>query len=172
MAGVGVPKNVTESLPAVALKLLPSIVTDVPAGPLVGVKPEMAGTGIVKLVELVPVNPPTVTVIGPDVAPLGTRTTSCVVVAELTVAAVPLNLTASLALVELKLVPVMVTDVLTPPLVGENPVMVGGVVMVKLVPLVPVCPLTATVIVPDVAEAGTATTNCVVVDDETDAVVP
>jgi hypothetical protein len=121
------PLNLTVLFAAVVLKFVPLIVTDVPIGPLVGVKLVMVGGDTVKLVPLVPVSVPTVTVIFPVVAPLGTVTTSFVVVAELGVAvAIPLNLTVLLAAVALKFVPLIVTDVPTGPLVGEKLLMVGA----------------------------------------------
>jgi len=57
----------------------------------------------------VAVCPPTSTFTGPLVAPEGTVVTSCVVEALVSVASVPLKVTVLLAVVELKLVPVMVT---------------------------------------------------------------
>ena len=62
----------------------------------------------------------------PVVAPDGTVATSCVVVAEVTVAVVPWNLTVLFAMVLLKPVPEIVTDAPTAPLLGENPLMVGA----------------------------------------------
>lgn len=53
-------------------------------------------------------------------------------------AAVPLNLTVLLVLVVLKLLPVMVTEVPTDPLLGVKFEIVGGVVTVKLLLLVAV----------------------------------
>ena len=114
-----VPLNLTVLLAGVVLKLVPVMVTVVLTGPLVGVKPLIVGGDTVKMPLLVPIEPPTVTLIFPVVAPLGTVTINFVVVAELGVAAVvPLNLTVLLALVVLKLVPVIVTDAPTAPLVG------------------------------------------------------
>lgn len=82
------------------------------------------------------------------------------VVAVDTVALIPLNFTVSLATVELKFVPLIVTVVPTVPLVGLKLEIVGaGVVTVKALPLVAVWPLTVTVTLPDVAPLGTATTN-------------
>ena len=77
-----VPLNVTEFAP---VKAVPVIVTDVPTGPLVGVKDDIVGAGIVtvKLVELVAVPPAVVTEIVPVEAPVGTAAVICV--AELTV---------------------------------------------------------------------------------------
>jgi hypothetical protein len=55
------------------VKLAPLIVTLVPTGPLVGVKPVIAGgLTTVKLLALVAVPPDVVTLIGPLVAPAGT----------------------------------------------------------------------------------------------------
>lgn len=65
-----VPLNITALPP---LKLLPVIVTDVPIGPLAGVKALITGGGItVKVFVLVAVPPGVVTEIGPLVAPCGT----------------------------------------------------------------------------------------------------
>jgi hypothetical protein len=76
-------------------------------------------------------------------------------VAELTVnvvAFVPLKLTMVAAV---RFVPVIVTDVPIPPLVGVNEVTVGGWMTVKLPALVPVPAALVTAIVPVVAPAGT-----------------
>jgi len=87
---------------AVALKWVPVMVTEIPTGPIVGSKLVIVGgTVTVKELLLVAVEPPTVTVILPVLAPLGTVTTSWVVVAVETVATVPLNLTVLLVFVVL-----------------------------------------------------------------------
>ena len=80
------------------------------------------------------------TVIGPVVAPLGTEAVMLVVELAVTVAAVLLNLTVLFAGVVSKLVPVMVTEAPTKPLVGLKVVIVGvvAVVTVKFPELVPV----------------------------------
>lgn len=85
-----VPLNFTPSLATVVLKFVPTMVTLVPAAPVGGEKLVIVG-GIVtvKLLELVAVDPPTVTEIVPVVAPEGTDAMSCVVVADVTVAVVP-----------------------------------------------------------------------------------
>jgi len=140
----------------VALKLVPAIVTVAPTGPLVGLKLVIAGV-TVKLALLVAVKPATATVIVPVVAPDGTTTTNCVVVAVETVAAVPLNLTVLLVLVELKFVPVIVTEAPTAPPRGLKLAIAGATV--KLVLLVAVRLATVTVIVPVVAPLGTVTVN-------------
>lgn len=65
-----VPLNITALAP---LKLLPVIFTDVPIGPLAGVKPLTTGAGItVKLPVLVAIPAGVVTEIGPLGAPCGT----------------------------------------------------------------------------------------------------
>lgn len=82
----------------VVLKFVPERVTVAPTAPLVGVKLVNVGVGkTVKSVELVPVIPPTVTVIFPVVAPLGTVVVMLVVVAVVTTAVTPLNFTTLLA---------------------------------------------------------------------------
>jgi hypothetical protein len=85
----------------------------------------VGGEVTAKLELLVAVEVPTVTVILPAVAPLGTATISFVVVADETVADVPLNLTLSFVFVALKFVPLMVTEVPIGPLVGEKLEIVG-----------------------------------------------
>ena len=62
-----------------------------------------------------------------------------------------------LAAVALKLVPDMVTEVLTGPLVGVNEVMVGGGITVKLVAEVAVPVGVVRLIGPVIAPAGTVT---------------
>jgi hypothetical protein len=74
--------EVTENAAAVPLnsiavafvKFVPVIVTPVPAGPIVGVKPVIVGAlpPTVKLLALVAVPPGVVTLSGPVVAPAGT----------------------------------------------------------------------------------------------------
>lgn len=125
----------------------------------------------------VAVTPPTVTVITPDVAPLGTVTTSCVAVADTTVATTPPIVTVLEEAVVLKFVPVITIVEPSEPLlvklvmVGE-PVEVDVVVTVKSLEDVPVCPLTVTAILPVLAPEGTVTVSCVVVAAVTVAVVP
>ncbi|TGE18635.1 hypothetical protein E5J99_04840 [Hymenobacter elongatus] len=93
----------------------------------------MTGTGFeatstVKLLALVAVALPIVTVIGPVVDPTGIVALSCPVFTKVTVtAAVVLNLTLA-ALV--KLVPLIVTSVPTGPLPGVKSVMVGVAALV------------------------------------------
>ena len=112
-------------LEAVVWKFVPLIVRLVPVVPVVGERLLIVGA-----LELVTVNEvlletetaETVTWITPVVAPLGTVVTICVAVEEVTVAAVPLNVTVLLAGVVLKAVPKIVTVVPIGPLFGLKPI--------------------------------------------------
>jgi DNA-binding transcriptional regulator YdaS (Cro superfamily) len=73
------PLNVTAVAP---VKLVPLIVTTVPAGPLAGVKLAIVDA-TAKVLALVAVPPAVVTRSGPVVAPLGT--VACITVSEVTV---------------------------------------------------------------------------------------
>jgi hypothetical protein len=153
-----------------ALKLLPLMVMVAPSAPLEGVKPEIAGVGNTrKLDPLLIVIPFTLIEIGPVFAPTGTVVAILDVVPEVTVAVVPLKVTPCMVL---KFVPEMVTAVLTAPLMGLNPVMVGVGNTVKIDPEVMVTPFTVMDIAPVVAPAGTAVVIVVVVNELTDAVTP
>src|SRR5204863_61616 len=118
------PLNLTVLLPWVAPKVVPAIVTDVATGPLVGAR--LVTVGGVVTVNALPLlaRPPTVTTTLPVVAPAGTGTTMLVVDHVAGVAVMPLNLTVLLPWVAPKVVPAIVTDVATGPLVGERVVMV------------------------------------------------
>jgi hypothetical protein len=110
-------------------------------------------TEIVKSVRLVAVPPGVVTVIRPVVAPLGTVAVIWVAEFTVNVAARPLNLTAE---APVRFVPMIETLVPTLPLVGENDVIVGTPVTVKLVALFAVTnPGTETWSGPLVAPDGT-----------------
>ena len=115
---------VPPKLTAVALvKLVPVMVTVVPLTALVGVNEVMVGAGTNVNPGLVAVPPGVVTETFPDVPP---ATTAVMLVAETTiieVAAVPPKLTA---VAPVKLVPVTVTVVPLPALVGVNEVIVGN----------------------------------------------
>src|SRR6266478_4628008 len=117
-----VPLNATVVAP---VRVVPVIVTEVPAEPLVGLNPVTVGAGrvTVKLAVLVAVPPGVVTEIVPLLAPAGT--VAVIWVAELTVklALVPLNATV---VAPVRVVPVIVTEVPAEPLVGLNPVTVGA----------------------------------------------
>ncbi len=155
------------------LKFVPVIITVAPTAPLDGLKPVMVGEGkIVKLVELVPVAPLTVTEIGPVDVPEGITAVILVAVDAVTVATIPLkNSTSLLAMVVLKFVPVITMEAPTAPLPGLKLVIVG-VGTIKFAELVPVIPLTITDIGPEVAPKGTEVVMLVVVDAVTTAVVP
>lgn len=165
----GVAFSVTVVCPATGRKLVPVTVTVVPAPPELGLNEVMAGITVNEL-ALAVVAPATVTEIAPLVAPAGTTAISCVALADVTAATVPLNETVSFATVGSKLLPAIVTDVPTGPLAGFNPKTCGATT--KLVELVAVLPPVVTVIGPVVAPAGTVTVNCVVVVLTTVAAVP
>lgn len=120
----GVAFIISRSLAGVESKFAPAIATAVPGAAICGVNESMRGAPV----ELVTVNglalvtdaTGAVTVIAPVIAPDGTVTTSCVDEADVTVAAVPLNDTASCAGSGLKLAPEIVTCVPTGPDFGLN----------------------------------------------------
>jgi hypothetical protein len=105
-------------------KLVPVIVTAVVASPIVGVKLVSVGASLAPRTvnEPVLVAEPLgdVTAIVPVVAPEGTLVVIWVAVEAVTVAVVPLNVTAFWLGVALKPVPWIVTEVPTVPLPGEN----------------------------------------------------
>jgi hypothetical protein len=151
-----VPLNATVLVPWVAPKLVPVIVTDVPTGPLVGERFVIVGATVTVNEDPLLARPPTVTTTLPVVAPLGTGTTMLVADHVVGVAVVPLNFTVLVPWVAPKLVPVIVTDVPTGPLVGERFVIVGGTVTVNEEPLL-ARPPTVTTTLPVVAPLGTGT---------------
>jgi hypothetical protein len=114
------PLNLTEVAP---VKFVPLMATTVPTFPLVGDSPVIVA-GTQNHVELVTVPLEVVTVIGPLVADLGTEV--AIVLDDLTVnvAEVPLNFTA---VAPVKLAPLIVTAVLTAPLLGVKLEIAGAV---------------------------------------------
>ena len=117
-----VPLNVT----ALALvKFVPVSVTCVVTPPRSGVNEVIVGAGMkVNVAALVAVPPAVVTVIFPVVVPVATIAVICVALTTLKEAAsVPLNFTA---VASVKFVPLIVTWVFAPALLGVNEVMVGG----------------------------------------------
>ena len=108
------------------LRLLPLIVTLVPIGPLVGLKPLIVGGGggivTLKLALLVALPVGVVTVIGPVVAPAGTVALICVLPPTVKLAFVPLKVTFDAFWNHC---PLIVTVVPTRPLVGLKPLMTG-----------------------------------------------
>ena len=135
-----VPPKATAVVP---VKLAPVIVTTDPLPPIAGVNEAMLGAGMkVKGVLLVAVPPGEVMVMAP-VAPL--PTVAVIDVALTTVkeaAAVPPKATA---VAPVKLVPLMVTIVPVPPLLGVNEAMFGPAMKVKVPLLVAVPPGVVTV---------------------------
>lgn len=147
-----VPLNFT---PFVPRKFVPVIVTDVPAGPLVGEKPVIVGDAAVTVNELgdVAVPPAAVTEIVPVVAPFGTAAAIWLASVTENVADVPWNFTL---VAPVKFVPVIVTLVATGPLAGEKLAIVGPAKFtVKLFAEVAVPADVTIVIFPVVALAGT-----------------
>ena len=106
-------------------KFVPLTVTAVPGIAILGVKLLTVGAPLeaVTVKEALLVADPlgAVTLTCPVAAALGTVATSCVAVAAVTVAEVPLKLTLFWFGVVLKAVPLIVTEVPTGPLVGVNP---------------------------------------------------
>jgi len=119
------PPKLTAVVP---VKLVPLIVTDVPAPPLDGVTDVIVGIGINVNPTIAAVPPGVITLTLPD-APF--PTTTVILVAELTIndeAATPPKFTA---VVPVKFVPVIVIEVPAAPLVGVNEVIVGNAINVK-----------------------------------------
>ena len=155
VGAAAVPLNATVLVPWLAPKLEPAMVTDVPTGPEVGFKLEMAGpVGTVKLTPLL-AKPPTVTTTVPVVAPEGTGTTIVVAFQLVGVAAVPLNVTVLEPCVAPKFEPLIVTDVPADPDVGFKLEIFGDTV--NAMPLL-ATPPTVTTTLPVVAPIGTGAT--------------
>ena len=149
------PLKVTVLLPWLEPKLVPVIVTEVPAAPEVGDKLLIVGAvvGTVKATPLL-ATPPTVTTTLPVLAPVGTGT-----VIELArqfegVPAVPLKVTVLLAWLEPKFDPDTVTEVPAAPEVGDRLDMLGVGRTVKLTPPL-ATPPTVTTTFPVEAPEGT-----------------
>ncbi len=110
-----VPLKLTVLVPGDTPKFAPVIVTEVPAGPEVGVRLAMLGAEAETEVTVNPIpllaTPPTVTTTFPVVAPAGTATTMLVALQLVGIAAAPLKLTVLLPCNAPKFVPVIVTDV-------------------------------------------------------------
>ena len=138
--------NFTDVAP---VKVVPVMTTGTPTSPLVGLKPVIPGL-TENVPELVPVPAAAVTVIFPVVAAVGT--VAVIFVDEFTVkdAAKPLNFTEVIAA---KFEPLIVTEVPTGPLPGENPVTRGATVNVPELVALPAA--LVTLIFPVVALVGT-----------------
>src|SRR5260370_17135495 len=116
----------------------------------------MLGVGItVKFTPLLS-TPLACTTTLPVVAPDGTVATTLDALQVLTVAVVPLNFTVLLPWVDPKFDPVIVTDTLTAPEVGDKLVMPGVGKTVKLEPLLST-PLPCTTTLPVLAPVGPGT---------------
>ena len=116
---------------AIAPRLVPLIVTEVPGGPIAGLKEVMVGgTAMVSEVLETVVPPGVTTVRGPVVAPRGTDARSMVSVPpSWTVPGTPLNDTA---VAPVKLAPEMVTVMNVEAEVGAKPVITGAWTTVTL----------------------------------------
>jgi hypothetical protein len=149
-----VPLKVTVLVLWLDPKLLPAMVTAVPAAPELGDRLVMTGA-TVKFAPLLGI-PPTVTTTLPLVAPVGTVTPMLVALQLVAVAVVPLKVTVLEPWLDPKLVPAIVTAEPTDPAGGPRLVIEGGTATVKLTPLVAMPP-TVTTTLPVVAAAGTVT---------------
>jgi hypothetical protein len=169
--GTAVPFKVTVLDPCVGSNPVPMIVTDSPMAPEAGDKPVMFGVArTVKTVPLVS-TPLVFTTTGPVVAPDGTVAAILVALQLVTVAVVPLNLTAPLPCVEPKFAPVMVTAAPTIPEVTDKLEMLGVGSTVNAIPFV-LTPLAFTTTLPVVAPDGTVTATLVALQLVTSAAVP
>jgi hypothetical protein len=131
------------SLPALK-KLVPVIVITVPTPPVLGLKSVMVGAGAKVNPVLVAVPPAVVTETVP-LAPLPIVAVICVLVLETIVTAVPPNVTA---VAPVRFVPVIVTVLPCPAMVGANDVIAGTGTKVKLADELTFPPVLATLITP------------------------
>jgi len=118
-----VPLNVT--VPWVAPKFVPVMVTKVDTGPEVGFKLVMLGVGITTKSAPLLATPPTVTTMLPVVAPAGTGAEMLVALQFVGVATVPLNVTVLVPWLAPKFDPEIVTGVPAGPDPKLVPVMLG-----------------------------------------------
>src|SRR5580765_2608556 len=153
-----VPLNVTVLVPLVDPKFDPAIVTEVPTGPLAGVRLVTAGAVPVTVNVFALLKPPTVTTTFPVVAPTGTGATMLVADQLVGAAVAPLNVTVLAPWVDPKFDPAIVTVVPTAPLAGERLVMLGAaaLVIVNAMALLAMPP-TVTTKFPVAAPAGMGT---------------
>lgn len=149
--------NFTVPEPCVEPKFDPAMVTDAPTAPVVGERLVILGAGTtVKLIPLV-FTPLAFATTLPFVALVGTVVTIEVALQLMMVAAIPLNLTVPVPWVEPKLVPVIVTEAPTAPVVVDKLVMLGVANTVNDLPPL-ATPLTVTTTLPVVAPVGTVAT--------------
>jgi hypothetical protein len=122
-----VPLNLTVLDPCVEPKLVPVTVTAVPTAPEVGDRLVMLGADTTVKDTPLLAAPLTVTTTLPVVAPVGTVATIDVALQlVIAVTVVVLNFTVLVPWVEPKLVPAIVTDAPTAPVVGERLVILGA----------------------------------------------
>ena len=126
--------NLTVFNAAVVLNPVPVSVTSIPGRPDDGLMPVTVSDEGCVTVNTGPVTslPPIETFTGPVDAAGGTVTTSCLSVASVTVATMPLNETLLAVAIVLNPVPVMVTNVPTGPCVGDSEVISSGVISSSL----------------------------------------
>jgi len=138
------PLNATAVAP---VKFVPVITTEVPTTPDAGAKLAIVGAATtVNALADVAEDAGLATVMGPLVVPAATVAVICVALFTVNpLAGVPLNATA---VMPVRLVPVITTDVPTGPLVGTKLVMAGGIWIVKAMLDVAVPPGVVTVIMP------------------------
>jgi len=129
------------------VKFVPVITTEVPTTPDAGAKLAIVGAATtVNALADVAEDAGLATVMGPLVVPAATVAVICVALFTVNpLAGVPLNATA---VMPVRLVPVITTDVPTGPLVGTKLVMAGGIWIVKAMLDVAVPPGVVTVIMP------------------------
>src|SRR6266705_3556254 len=120
IAAVCPPKVTAPVLPP---RLLPLIVTTVPAAPLVGLRPLSVGASTVNAEPLL-CKPPAVTTTLPFVAPFGTTAVMPELVQFEVAAVSPLNVTVPV--VPVKLLPAIAMGAPGSPVGGVNNVILGG----------------------------------------------
>jgi hypothetical protein len=143
------PLKVT--VPAVLPKLLPEIVIEAPGEPLVGLRLLIVGTSTVNPAPLL-CSEPAVTITLPLLAPLGTFALMLVFDQLEIVADCPLNVTVPV--VEVKLLPAIVTEAPGSPLEGVSELMIGATV--NATPPLEIPPAAVTITLPVAAPLGTA----------------
>ena len=150
------PLSVTVLVPCVEPKFIPVMVTDVVAGPAVGLMLVIPGPDVtVKTIELAD-TPPTVTTTIPVDAPVGTVTTMAAEDQLVGDAGVPLNVTVLVPCIAPRFEPAIVTDAPTGPIGGLRLVITGAKETMKGTALLEVLP-TVTTKFPVVAPLGTET---------------
>jgi hypothetical protein len=151
------PLNATAVAP---VKLLPVITTEVPVGPLPGLKLEIAGGAVTMKFEVeVAVPSGVVTLMVPVVVPLATVAVIRVLLVTMKLAAAVLLKVTAVAPV--KSVPVIATNVPIGPLPGPKVDIVGAAITVKLPDEVAVPPGVFTLIFPLFEPLATVAVTCV-----------